>query len=104
MPLVFDSFPSFGKAFFFRLAVEAEYELTGNTYSRSELDAAHKDAMFPFKLTPPVVLLERPYSGHDSDIETARNGGFADDTPTGAEVEERIATLAATFGGRFAGT
>lgn len=103
MPLVFHAFADTAAAERFAAAVSVlEPELETNIHD--DADAAADEAIFPFHLVAPVVLVERPYSGHDSDIETARDGGFADDTPTGAEREAALESAVIAFGGRYAGT
>lgn len=103
MSLVFDSFPDREHAERFAAAVNrVEPELA--TKVLATVAASDALVIFPFKLTPPIVHVERPYSGHDSDIETAREGGFADDTSTGREREEALELAVIPYLGEYRGT
>lgn len=56
--LIFDRFPSTERATEFVAAVKDRYALDGEVYaSQDESDAADP---FPFELTPPIALIERP--------------------------------------------
>lgn len=101
--LIFDSFPSERQLEHFQARVRREHpELEQHVHA--DITEAMTCDPIPAELHPPIVHVERPYSGHDSDIERAREGGFADGTPTGAELEELIERLAPLYGGRFVGT
>lgn len=101
--LIFDRFPSLDAANRFAASVNTiEPDLATEVHESA--DVAARRAIYPFALRGPVVLVERPYSGHDSDIETARQGGFADDTATGAEHEQALELAVIAYGGQFRGT
>lgn len=101
--LIFDSFPSVEQAEAFRVAVRDTWpELQSWLYDSNA--AAQERELFPGELEPPIVHVERPWSGDDDAIEYARSQGFANDAQTAAEIESEIEELVDDFGGEFAGT
>lgn len=101
--LIFDRFPTLERAQAFAQAVSfAEPEL--DVHVTMDAAGANQRAVYLWRLHAPVVLVERIDSGYDSDIERAREAGYANDTPTGAEREAGLEKLVAIFGGTFVGT
>lgn len=76
--LIFDSFPSRKHAEKFVNAIWKRFYLSCQIHDSQ--DASNKADLFPFKLYPPIVLVERGYK------------------------EEEVEQLVDKFEGRFAGT
>lgn len=101
--LIFDSFPTLDHAERFAAAVaQVEPELSTRIYT--DAGEAFTADPIPVQLVAPVVHVERPYSGHDPEIESARQGGFADDTSTGAEREQALELAVIPYLGKYVGT
>ena len=83
--LVVDGFASLSEAAKFANEMQLEYERQALIFESQEESFAHD--LYPFSLTPPIVLVERVYD---------------DDCEDGWEKE--ILDSVVPFGGKFAGT
>lgn len=101
--MIFDGFDTAEDAARFAAAVR-EVEPDLQTWTFDSETASDAFSVFPFLLHAPIVHVERPYSGDDNAILYAREQGFADNTPTGAEREEAICDLTPGFACTYRGT
>ncbi len=90
MSLIFDQFPSTESAEAFVVSVKERFGLDGAVYASQ--DDSNKDDPFPWRLDPPIVLVDRidddGLIGIDALVDAER------------DVEEAVIP----FGGEFAGT
>lgn len=101
--LIFDRFPSLERAQAFAQAVRfAEPDLDVKVYETGT--DAQREAIFPWQLDAPCVLVERCDQGDDDAILRVRELGGDTELRTGAEREAGLEALVTTFGGTFAGT
>ena len=86
--LIFDRFGTRQAAEDFAAAVALEHGLDGRVCDSQEESDTHDP--FPFVLTPPIVLIDRPGDDPGADNDEA--------------VEVEVIAVVAVFGGSFAGT
>lgn len=90
--LIFDRFPSREQATAFARSVR-ESGLQASVYDSQEI--SNRVDPFPFKLDPPIVLIERPPLAVDATEQ---------DFDARSDREEKLRSLVSRFGGHFAGT
>lgn len=88
MALIYHKFPDREQADLFARSVRAGYDIGSQVYD--DPDKAADAAVFPFELTAPVVLVDRPDNWHTDPDYPAR--------------EAQLEQLAQSLGGVFAGT
>jgi hypothetical protein len=93
MSLIFHSFPNDIAACSFGGNVKSlhglEWALCSAQAQANAIDP------FPYELTPPIVLIERPSEGEDREEYGVTEG---------SELEDEIELFVVHFGGKFAGT
>jgi hypothetical protein len=85
--LIFDQFPAREKAEQFAEQVKRQFQIGATVYDSQ--DESNVVDVFPFKLWPPIVLVDR------------RDGETADES---VALEDEVRSLVVDFSGEFAGT